>query len=241
MDKEGEPYGDSNNQQSKVWNYFQNSSPESFEGARSRLDYIIKEISKKNIAPTPHVLNIGAGNGYLEETAQGLGWDIYSLDPDADTVKKLNEKGIKGHIGYIEQIPFADEHFDFVVASEVLEHLNDETRRKAIMEVFRVIIQGGWFLGTVPYCENLVLNQVVCPKCGEVFHRWGHEKSFDLEAIQNEFSSLFELVEVKRTAFVAFRGRSAAGKIKSLIRLALAKRGAPIAVPNIYFAVRKPL
>jgi len=230
----------SSNHQNKVWRHFQNISPETFEGARPRLDYIIKEISKKNNTPIPRVLNIGAGNGYLEGTAKRLGWNIYSLDPDADTVKKLNEKGIKGHIGYIEQIPFDDESFDFVVASEVLEHLNDEKRHRGITEVFRVIAKGGWFLGTVPYCENLILNQVVCPKCGEVFHRWGHTKSFNIATIQNEFSGFFEVAKVKRTAFITFRGRSAAGKIKSLIRLALAKYGSPIAVPNIYFSARKP-
>jgi len=206
-----------------------------------RLDYIIKEISKRKHTPIPHVLNIGAGDGYLEETSKRHGWYSYSLDPDVDTVKKLNEKGIKGRIGYIEQIPFDDESFDFVVASEVLEHLKEGTRRKAIVEVLRVIVRGGWFLGTVPYCENLLLNQVVCPKCGEVFHRWGHEKSFDIEAIHKEFANLFEVVKVKRTAFVVFEGRSAAGKIKSFIRLSLAKLGSPIAMPNIYFAVRKPL
>ena len=240
MDKEGEPYGDSNNQQNKVWNYYQNRFPESFEGARPRLDYIIKEISKKTNKPTPRVLNIGAGSGYFEETSKRLGWDIYSLDPDADTIKKLNKKGVKGYIGYIEMMPFDDESFDFVVASEVLEHLNDEKFHRGIREVFRVIVQNGWFLGTVPYCENLILNQVVCPKCGEVFHRWGHTKSFNIQTIQNEFSGFFEVAKVKRTAFITFRGRSAAGKIKSLIRLALAKYGSPIAVPNIYFSARKP-
>jgi len=229
----------SSHHQNKVWRHFQNISPETFEGARPRLDYIIKEISKKTNNPTPRVLNIGAGSGYFEETSKRLGWDIYSLDPDADMVKKLNKKGIKGHVGYIERIPFDDESFDFVVSSEVLEHLNDENRRKAIFEVFRVIVQGGWFLGTVPYCENLLLNQVVCPKCGEVFHRWGHKKSFEIKSIQNELFGLFEVVKVKKTAFVTFRGRSAAGKIKSLIRLALAKYGSPIAMPNIYFRARK--
>jgi len=230
----------SSTHQNKVWSHFQNISPEAFEGARPRLDYIIKEISKRKRALIPRVLNIGAGNGYLEESIKSLGWDSYCLDPDADTAKKLNEKGIKGRVGYIEEMPFSDESFDFVVASEVLEHIDDESRKKAIAEVYRVMVRAGWFLGTVPYRENLLLNQVVCPKCGEVFHRWGHKKSFEIMTIRDELSGLFELVEVKTTAFVAFRGRTLTGKIKSLIRLTLAKRGSQIAMPNIYFAVRKP-
>lgn len=227
------------NSQNKVWEYFQNSSPESFEGARPRLDFILRAISKKSKYSAPHVLNIGAGNGYLEESAQQLGWDIYTLDPDGVTIKRLLDKGIKGHKGYIEKMPFNDASFDFVIASEVLEHLNDDQRQIGIREVFRVITQGGWFLGTVPYCENLPLNQVVCPKCGEIFHRWGHKVSFDVKTIHDELSAYFDVIDIKKTAFVVFRGRSAIGKIKSLIRLVLAKQGSPIAVPSIYFMARK--
>lgn len=225
--------------QKKVWQYFQNRFPEAFEGAKPRLDYMIREISRKNNAPIPCVLNIGAGNGYLEKTAQKLGWDINSLDPDDGTVKRLVERGIKGHTGYIEQMPFNNASFDFVVASEVLEHLSDEQRHRAIGEVFRVSVQGGWFLGTVPYCENLLLNQVVCPQCGEIFHRWGHRKSFDIKAIRDELSGFFDVAKVKKTAFVSFRGRSVLGKIKGLIRFILAKHGSAIAVPSIYFIARK--
>jgi SAM-dependent methyltransferase len=227
--------------QNKVWRHFQNISPETFEGARPRLDWIIKAISKKTHTQIPRVLNIGAGNGYLEEIARRNGWDSYSLDPDTDTIKRLNEKGVKGQVGYIERMPFDEKNFDFVVASEVLEHLDEESCRKAIMEVFRVLVQGGWFIGTVPYCENLLLNQVVCPKCGEVFHRWGHKQSFDIPSIHNELSTFFEIFRVERTAFVSFRGRRIAGKMKSLIRLVLAKYGSLIAAPNIYFEVRKTL
>ena len=225
--------------QNRVWKHFQNISPETFEGARPRLDFILRAIYKKSKYFIPRVLNIGAGNGYLEESAQELGWDIYTLDPDEETINRLKEKGIKGHVGYIERMPFDDESFDFIIASEVLEHLNDDQRQIGIREVFRVIVQGGWFLGTVPYCENLRLNQVVCPKCGEVFHRWGHKRSFYIKTIRDELSLFLNVIDVKRTAFVSFQGRSVSGKIKSLIRLVLAKLGSPIAVPSIYFMARK--
>ncbi len=228
------------NRQNRVWRHFQNISPETFEGAKPRLNYIIREISRKKIAFMPRVLNIGAGNGYLEESAQQLGWDIYSLDPDGGTINRLTNKGIKGRIGYIEHMPFDDASFDFVIASEVLEHLSDKQRQGGLGEIVRVIVQGGWFLGTVPYCENLLLNHVVCPKCGEIFHRWGHKKSFDIKTIRDELSLFLDVVEVKRTAFVSFRGRSSLGKIKSLIRLVMAKSGLAISVPSIYFVARKP-
>lgn len=71
-----ENYQSGTNGQNKVWQHFQNISPETFGGAKPRLDYIIREILKKKTNSFPCVLNIGAGSGYLEETAEKLGWDI---------------------------------------------------------------------------------------------------------------------------------------------------------------------
>ena len=225
--------------QDNIWRYFQNRHPEIFEGATARMDYIVREISRKKTTSIPRVLNIGAGNGYLEEKVTRLGWVIYSLDPDEGAVSRLLEKGVKAYRGYMGEMPFADDSFDFVVASEVLEHLDAQQLHEGLKEAVRVMRRGAWFIGTVPCRENLTLNEVVCPRCQEVFHRWGHQRSFDLQTMQSQLLSFFHKAVVKRKGFVAFRGRSWRGKIKSLVRSILAHYGEPIASPNIYFAARK--
>jgi SAM-dependent methyltransferase len=227
------------NGQERIWAHFQNQCRESFDGAKPRMDYIIREITRKSIASVPRVLNIGVGNGYFEEAAKRVGWNIYSLDPDEMAIKRLSEIGVKAHKGYIEGIPFDDYSFDFVIASEVLEHLSEEQFHKGIREVVRVTGQGGWFIGTVPYCEDLFLNQVLCPKCEEVFHRWGHKKSFDIKTIRDELSHFFSKVVVNKRAFVALKGQNFVGILEGLVRLILAKCGAKIASTNIYFIARK--
>ena len=227
------------NSQDKLWAHFQNKCPETFEGARPRINYIIREIARKKKTSVPRVLNIGAGNGYMEDTAKQLGWDICSLDPDERTIKRILEKDIKGHIGHIEKMPFDNSSFDFVVASEVLEHLDKKQFYMGISEVVRVIDQCGWFIGTVPYRENLVLNQVICPRCGQVFHRWGHRRSFDLKTMRESLSISFSDVVVRRRAFVKFKGLGLGGKIKGLVRLILAGYGVAIAEPSIFFIAMK--
>lgn len=225
--------------QAAIWRHFQNRHPEVFAGATARMDYIIKEIIRRHSMGVPRVLNIGAGNGYLEDKAMGLGWDICSLDPDQGAVNQLLQKGVMACQGYMEKMPFADDSFDVVVASEVLEHLTDQQLLPALSEVVRVLRGGAWFIGTVPYDEELSLNEVVCPNCHQVFHRWGHQRSFDLQAIRTAFFPFFREIIVKRRSFVEFKGRSVSGKIKSLIRFILGHYGSPIAIPNIYFAARK--
>jgi len=225
--------------QDKIWDYFQSHSLESFSEAKPRIDFLIKQISRKKADSVPSVLNIGAGDGYLEETLKKKGWEIYTLDPSKKVIERMAAIGIKGYNGYIEKIPFNDEQFDFVVASEVLEHLTDAQRHQGLMEIARVLKKGGMFHGTVPYRENLDVSRVICPECEVVFHRWGHQKSFDIRGLSDELSKSLIIVEIRRTAFVSFYNRPLAGKIKSLIKLILAKYGEMIATPSIYFCAKK--
>lgn len=229
---------DSNNQKN-IWEYFQNRHTDVFEGGKDRMDYIVKEMSRKKTTSKPRVLNIGAGNGYLESRLNRLKWRVYSLDPDRETIKRLSKKGIMAFQGTMEKMPFDDRSFDFVIASEVIEHLNKTQFQDGLAETERVLKDRGWFIGTVPYCEDLSLNEVVCPRCQHVFHRWGHQRSFDLNLLRQELLRFFYDVRVKRKVFVSFRSRNLPGKIKGLVRIILGHYGVKVAVPNIYFTARK--
>ncbi|MFZ5571244.1 MAG: class I SAM-dependent methyltransferase [Thermodesulfobacteriota bacterium] len=231
--------GSGNLSQDRLWTYYQNESQASFAGAKPRIDFLLKKVVEKSRSGSIGLLNIGAGDGYLEETARRKRFDIHSLDPDPRTVERLVSKNIKASRGYMEQMPFMDEMFDFVIASEVLEHLEKDQFEKGLAEVHRVMKTGGWFIGTVPYREQLGANVVICPNCEEIFHRWGHKRSFGTGDIQRELERFFPDPHVKIRAFVAIKGRTMPGKLKSLIRLVLGRYGVAIAAPNIYFEARK--
>lgn len=230
---------DSCSSQEKIWSHFQNADPESFAAAKPRLEYLVRVITQRVPAKAPRVLNIGVGNGHFEQSALARGCEVHSLDPDSVAIDRLRTAGVSGYVGYIERMELESDRFDAVVASEVLEHLHDEQRAAGVREIARVLKPGGWFLGTVPYNENLKAGDVVCPCCGALFHRWGHQKSFTLETVWRELSELFSVVELRRTAFVSYRDRGPLGQLKSLARLALARCGQMIAVPSIYWLARK--
>lgn len=224
--------------QDKIWSHFQNADPESFAAAKPRLEYLVRVISRRVQNRSPRVLNIGVGSGHFEQTALGRRFEVHSLDPDSRAIERLQTAGVKGHVGYIEQMDLESNQFDAVVASEVLEHLHDVQRTAGIREIARVLKPGGWFLGTVPYKENLKAGDVVCPCCGALFHRWGHQKSFTLDTVRAELGDSFEVVELRRTAFVSYRDRGPFGKLKSLARLVLARAGQMIAIPSVYWLAR---
>jgi len=225
--------------QDKIWSHFQNHDSDSFKDAKPRLDYILRTILRKRTAMFQKVLNIGAGDGYLEFRALKSGMTVFSLDPDAMTMQRLAARGVQSFQGYIEQMPFADCSFDFVIASEVLEHLNASQFTQGLNEVLRVMDHKAWFIGTVPYNENLSLNRVVCPQCGERFHRWGHQRAFNRHRMENELKAFFNTVLIRRMAFVSFKKANLPGIVKSFIRLVLGHCGSPIASPNIFFMAQK--
>jgi len=68
-----------------------------------------------------------------------------------------------------------------------LEHLDDQTLKKGLSEIYRVLKKEGYFIITTPYKENLEQSMVVCPKCHTRFHRIGHVSSFDETKIKKIF------------------------------------------------------
>jgi SAM-dependent methyltransferase len=231
---------DSPPDQQKIWKHFQNAAPESFAAAHPRLRFLIGQIARRTAGRVPSVLNIGIGDGFFEREARARGWKVHSLDPDELAVNRLAAEGIAAQTGTIEKIPLDDESVQFVVASEVLEHLTGQQREAGLAEIARVLARGGWFLGTVPHAENLAEQEAVCPCCGQVFHRWGHQASFTLAGVRELLAERFQVESLQRTAFVDLWGRGIGGFFKGSVRLVLAKLGEPIAVPTIWWVARKP-
>ena len=222
--------------QQHIWAHFQHEGASGVFGASHvRHAAILRTIGRMVGGRRPVVLNVGIGDGNFERQAQQRGWIVYALDPDPGAVARLRGEGIEAKVGSIEAMPFDDRQFDVVVASEVLEHLPDEQRAAGLREVARSLKPSGRFLGTVPYREDMEMNMAVCPHCRRVFHRWGHAASFDLPKLRGELASCFDQVRCRTTAFVEFKGRTLGGKFKSLARLLMARCGAAVAVPSIFF------
>ena len=222
----------------RIWAHYQNERQDAFAASQPRLNFLIRQIAKR-AKGKPHVLNIGVGDGYFDRQAQLAGWDIQSVDPDEQAISRLVTAGIRATTAGIEKLPQPTGSMDFVVVSEVLEHLDDQTLHAGLAEVARVLKPGGFMIGTVPHAENLIEQQAICPHCTHVFHRWGHERSFTLATMRQTLSVHFTVEALGRTALVDLRGRGVRGFLKGAFRKALAKIGEPIAVANIWWVAGK--
>lgn len=225
--------------QDAIWDHFQNEDVASFDGARPRLEFLVRALR-----PGEKALNIGVGSGALEELALRKGVEIWSLDPSARAVERLRERlgvGDRAQVGYSQSPPFADEQFDVVIMSEVLEHLDPATRSDTLVQVHRMLRPGGRFIGTVPAREALELSTVVCPHCEHRFHRWGHQSSFDVAAVDAMLRDRFAVETVEERYFNEWDSVGWRKRAEGLVKKFLSWRGiGPYAVfRNIYFCARK--
>lgn len=225
--------------QEAIWDHFQNEGVAAFDRANPRLEFLVRRLR-----PGERALNIGVGSGVLEYLSDARGVEIWALDPSERAIEKLRESlpvGQRAQAGYSQDLPFPDRHFDTVIMSEVLEHLDEKVRRATFIEVNRVLKPGGRFIGTVPARERLADNAVVCPNCEHHFHRWGHQASFDIASMTALLECFFAVEAIHERFFNEWDSTSWSRRITGLLKKFLSWRGIGTygVARSIFFVVRK--
>ena len=116
--------------------------------------------NKLNFPPESKILDVGCGEGrHIFGTLHAFQY-VYCIGYDQDLpslnickeglefFKELDSRSTVFMQGSIYKLPFADNTFDLVICSEVLEHL--ENYHSAIKEIYRILKPGGKFLPSVP-------------------------------------------------------------------------------------------
>ncbi len=98
------------------------------------------------------VLDVGTGDGRLSSYLDSLGYTMHACDCLPETDWKLK------HIAYrqcniAQGLPFQDETFDYVVCTEVIEHM--ENPFALCREIRRVLRPGGAVIMSTPNILNL--------------------------------------------------------------------------------------
>lgn len=124
------------------------------------------------------ILDVGCGDGYITNALPD-NLHVVGADISEEALKHLKREGVKADI---TALPFAGQAFDLVMANDVLEHLSDEEREKAVGELARVADK--YVMITVPFMEDLLAGLTQCGKCGHYYHINYHSHSFDLEELR---------------------------------------------------------
>ena len=104
--------------------------------------------SRASLPPTPRILDAGCGTGGNMRRLERYG-EVTGVDPSPEAVRLCRERGLSAvHQASVEELPFEDETYDLVQATDVLEHVPGEDA--ALREMLRVAVAGGSLLLTVP-------------------------------------------------------------------------------------------
>lgn len=140
---------------------------------------------------THSILDVGCGDGRLTNYFALLGRFKLVVGCDFALTPLRNLKAL-ALAASIDHIPFRDRTFDAVVVTEVLEHLRDNTYKKALTEASRVA--DSYIVLSVPYQEVLRAGYVKCGDCGAVWHASRHVRRFTPKILKRLFPD-FRLVK----------------------------------------------
>jgi SAM-dependent methyltransferase len=114
-----------------------------------------RELRLAGISFESRILDIGTGTGANLRLLRNLQvHTVTSLDSDELAIRYCKQKGL-GDVqqGDICALPFADDSFEMVLATDVIEHVDDDAA--ALRELARVLKEGGRALITVPAFPSL--------------------------------------------------------------------------------------
>lgn len=181
---------------------------------RAREPFILRSISSVRLPQNLHALDIGCGLGFFTVLMLELGLKVVALDIDLRSLSKAREVSsqkselIVSPDGFVcadaVSPPFANESFDIILATEIIEHLRDEN--DFFHQVRRLLKSDGTLVLTT-VCRNgglRISNRFLHTEGGEKHHKqwyfsWEIRKlleqnAFIVEDISYAFSSISRIL-----------------------------------------------
>ena len=102
--------------------------------------------------PGGRLLEIGCGSGATLQSMQQKGWHVTGLDFDGGAVSNARSKGLDVRHGQLSAQGFADESFDVVAMSHVIEHVPSPS--ELLAECHRILKPGGVLVALTPNADS---------------------------------------------------------------------------------------
>ena len=118
-----------------------------------------KKVEKKaflyagDVKSAPSVLDVGCATGALLASLHDRGWRVTGVEISPCAAYARKERGLDVRDIPLEEINFPGESFDVILASHLIEHLNDP--RSFLTETYRILKKGGYLFITTPNISGL--------------------------------------------------------------------------------------
>ena len=169
------------------FDYFNADEPDTTKNERKRSrQAIINSVPKK----TESILDVGCGSGWLAEHFLQQGKQIVSSDISiTNPAKALAKFPHQNHAAIVcdaFNLPFKNNSFDCIVASEVIEHVADPTL--FVDSLLKKLTAGGILIIVTPYNEKI--EYFLCVHCNKPTPKNAHLHSFNEENIKGVFKTV---------------------------------------------------
>jgi 2-polyprenyl-3-methyl-5-hydroxy-6-metoxy-1,4-benzoquinol methylase len=170
---------------SELFDYFEERTGGTLHDELRVRQYILSRIDS-NIKS---ILDVGCGRAWLAGELSVNGVFVCSLDASlTNPAKALELYPNENHAGIVADavnLPFSENSFDSIVASEIIEHIVEP--QKFVHELMRCLKPGGKLIITTPYKE--VLRYSLCIHCNKMTPVNAHLHTFDEIKLKNLYKS----------------------------------------------------
>ena len=108
--------------------------------------------------PGERILDLGCAAGAITHFLSGLGAETVGVDAEPRAVEKARElfPGLEFVVADVSALPFENASFNKAVAADLVEHLDDDTFRRMLRELQRVLRPGSSFTLYTPNPRHLI-------------------------------------------------------------------------------------
>lgn len=146
---------------------------------RLERNYSRQTITSKIPVSANLILDVGCGDGWVAKTFLPKNKKVISMDiSTANPIRVLKENPSENHAAVVADVfhlPFADNSFDAIIASEVIEHVYDP--KLFVEKLITVLKPGGKLILATPYNETIVYH--LCVHCNKPTPANAHLHSFN--------------------------------------------------------------
>ena len=152
---------------------------------------ILRKMIAKNIPnDATLLLDVGCGSAWFAGHFVPKGKRVVSLDVSfVNASKAMMLTSASNHaavVADVYRLPFGENTFDAIVASEIIEHLYDPAL--FVQKLIHILKPGGKLIITTPYNEPIEYN--LCVHCNRPTPRNAHLHSFNREKIEEIVATL---------------------------------------------------
>jgi 2-polyprenyl-3-methyl-5-hydroxy-6-metoxy-1,4-benzoquinol methylase len=130
-----------------------------------------------------NILDVGSGDGIIGEHLWKMGNHVVAVDLPTVAFQAHKRQGLLALAGDAEQLSFASDTFDVVIASEILEHLWNP--HSFVDEAYRVLKDNGHLIVSTP--EGI-----------DSLRYDAHKYYFTVESLKQVLRAKFDFCEVER-------------------------------------------